>query len=424
MGVDNRQRRAAKKKARQARRPPRPARERFVAEPTADDARGMLTEVLRALEADAGQAAHLAALLTRADGPLPPGLVREVLGQMLQELTVRAVQHGWRPSDLFEITTRRASPGHVAPLAGLLAAELRRHAPDRVTAGWSAEVEALGVPRVLDLRAAADLQVGLELALLLTVLPPIAVLAPPPGAAPVLGGGGVSGSDARVLAKVRALLAKAESSEFPEEAELLSAKAQELISRHALDRLLTEAAAGGETAAVGARRLWLAAPYVFQKGLLVDAVADANRCRSVISESLGFCTVVGGERDLAAVDLLVTSLLVQAETALRRFGRQTDRTGTSRTRSFRQSFLVAYASRIGERLTEATTQACEGTGRAGELVPVLRRQAEQVEAAREAMFPHLVSRQARVANSQGWAAGRAAADLASLETAAHLPAGA
>lgn len=51
-----------------------------------------------------------------------------------------------------------------------------------------------------------------------------------------------SGDD-RVLARVRALLAKAESTEFPDEAEALLAKAQALISRHAIDR----AAVAGET---------------------------------------------------------------------------------------------------------------------------------------------------------------------------------
>ena len=42
--------------------------------------------------------------------------------------------------------------------------------------------------------------------------------------------------DEKKLSRVRALLAKAESSSFPEEAEALSAKAQELMTRHALDR--------------------------------------------------------------------------------------------------------------------------------------------------------------------------------------------
>lgn len=81
---------------------------------------------------------------------------------------------------------------------------------------------------------------------------------------------------------------------------------------------------------------------------------------------------------------------------------------------------MSYASRIGERLQEATAQAADGTGRAGELVPVLRTRAEHVDRACEAMFPQLVSRRAGINNARGWAAGRAAADQALLGTEAQI----
>src|SRR5438552_3000516 len=61
--------------------------------------------------------------------------------------------------------------------------------------------------------------------------------------------------------------------------------------------------------------------------------------------------------DLDAVELLFTSLLVQANAAMIRAGGKKDEYGRSRTRSFRQSFLVPYAIRIGERLAEATGHA-------------------------------------------------------------------
>jgi hypothetical protein len=57
------------------------------------------------------------------------------------------------------------------------------------------------------------------------------------------------------------------------------------------------------------------------------------------------------------------SLLVQAHAAMRRFGRQTDRRRTSRTRSFRQSFLLSYANRIGERLQAADHGIAASSGR-------------------------------------------------------------
>jgi hypothetical protein len=151
------------------------------------------------------------------------------------------------------------------------------------------------------------------------------------------------------------------------------------------------------------------------KALLVGAVADANRCRSVVTEDPGFCTLVGTASDVEAVEVLSTSLLVQATAAMTRHGSQMDVLGRSRTRSFRHSFLLSYATRIGERLRAATESAVADTGHTTDLVPILRRHAERVDAAVDEAFPHLRSRQSSVSNGLGWAAGRVAADLARLD---------
>jgi hypothetical protein len=409
MGVNNKQRRAAKKKAKQRGRAPggRPS-DAFVPLATPEMAQQLLTEVVGAVDADPGSAGRYAELLLRPDGPLPPALAREVLQQMLGDLVAVVVQGGWRPSDLVQVTVRQCGEAHVPAVLALLVDEERRHR--HVAPSWRADLASAGEAAALDLTVVAGVQRGLELARLLATLPRIVELLPPPGSQ---GGQEMAAQgDPKLLARVRALLAKAESTEFPEEAELLSGKAQELVSRHALDELLNRG--DDDRVELGTRRIWIDAPYVFAKSMLVHNVAGANRCRSVVSEGLGFCTVVGRPGDLAAVELLVTSLLVQASTAMLRHGRQSDGTGTSRTRSFRQSFLVAYATRIGERLLAADDDAAKSTGRAGELVPVMRRHAEQLDAACEELFPHLVTKEATIRNARGWAAGRAAAELAQL----------
>jgi hypothetical protein len=97
--------------------------------------------------------------------------------------------------------------------------------------------------------------------------------------------------------------------------------------------MLNRAGQEGHAGPVTARRLWIDQPYVSAKSMLVHAVAEANRCQSVLSESLGFCTLIGEPADLEAVELLVTSLLVQANAAMLRYGQQADRRGASRTRS-------------------------------------------------------------------------------------------
>src|SRR5438045_2689314 len=76
--------------------------------------------------------------------------------------------------------------------------------------------------------------------------PNLATPALPPAlpAAPRVGADGPSAADAgiddRMLAKVRALLAKAESTEFTDEADALTAKAQELMTRYSIDRALVD----------------------------------------------------------------------------------------------------------------------------------------------------------------------------------------
>jgi len=119
------------------------------------------------------------------------------------------------------------------------------------------------------------------------------------------------GQDGRILEKVRALLAKAESTTFPEEAEALSAKAQELMARHSIDEAMVGAAEGFPDAPAGVR-LPVDEPYAGAKSILLSVVASTNRCRAVWSKELAFSTVLGFASDLAFVEILYTSLLVQA----------------------------------------------------------------------------------------------------------------
>jgi hypothetical protein len=224
----------------------------------------------------------------------------------------------------------------------------------------------------------------------------------------------------RILERVRALLAKAESTTFPEEAEALSAKAQELMARHAIDRALLEATADHGTSGTSGRRIVIDDPYARPKSLLLAEVADANRGKAVWSPDFGWSTVFGADDDLDIVELLFTSLLCQATAAMSAAGSSAEGPlgRRARTKSFRQSFLLAYATRIGARLRRATDAAAgEAAASHGSeaLLPVLAaRHAAADEAAREA-FPHLGRSRFSAHDAAGWAAGAAAADVATLD---------
>ncbi len=256
-------------------------------------------------------------------------------------------------------------------------------------------------------------------------LPSLLTTLPPPGRAsrrepPPTTVEAADANTARQLARVRALLAKAESTTYEAEADALTAKAQELITRHALERLLARADAGETTSSVATRRMWIDAPYVMPKAMLVNAVAGANRSKVVISEELGFVTLLGDPRDLTDVELLSTSLLVQADTAMLRQGRQQRGGGTSR--SFRQSFLISYANRIGERLRASAETALAETDRE-RLLPVLRAATQEVDREFQRLFPATRQKAAKAYDVAGWNAGRVAADLAQLDVHGQVDAG-
>lgn len=211
----------------------------------------------------------------------------------------------------------------------------------------------------------ATLTVVLKVLRLLGTLPILEPLLPLPGAhqhsAVVM-----NPADAKALSRVRGLLAKAEATKFPEEAEALSAKAQELMSRYSLQHAIRDHEQG-RAAEATARRIWIDSPYVIAKAALVQAVATANRCQMVCAEKLGCVAVIGAECDLEFVELLATSLLVQANRAMLAAGRRSS-DGRARTRSFRQSFLLSYAERIGERLSATSTTVATEVDR-GALLP-------------------------------------------------------
>jgi hypothetical protein len=375
-----------------------------------------------------GDAAAAVACATELSGGRFAGRPRVTAtgaGIAMTELLHRLWQAGWLPVDLWEITRRSVDAAATSLLVDAIAADHARYGSAAIDERWAAQVRQLdatvwwehGQPHLLQWVERHG--TGLREALLVTItvlatlvtLPELPRIVPPPGAAHA-SSVPVSRVDQKILARVRALLAKAESTQYPEEAEALSAKAQELMNRHAFERALLDADTQRKQMATSIR-LWLDSPYVDAKSHLVAAIAKANRCKTVFYAKLGFVAVVGEEMDLEITELLSTSLLVQATRAMVAEGSQVTRAGTSRTRSFRQSFLVAYATRIGERLDEAGTRAHDPAEDA-RLLPVLAKRSRVVEETFAAMFSHTVRRSVSVSNGAGWHAGRAAADRADL----------
>jgi hypothetical protein len=347
---------------------------------------------------------------------------------------------GWQPADLARVVSRDLTRGHARLAAHAIVRESALYPPAAVPGRWREQVDDLAsahkLPRPVGDEAgwavapgadrAAAVRRAVELVALVGRLPAVPKLGAAPGepgaAATAAPGDDV---DDRMLQRVRALLAKAESTTFPEEAEALTAKAQELMARYAIDAAWV-AAGRGRAPEVGGRRLAVDDPYAAAKAMLLGAIASANRCRSVWSKSFGYATVFGDEADLDGVELLYTSLLVQAARSLLgpgpvgRAGRAPSGGSAGRTRSYRQSFLVSFAVRIGDRLAEAVEAATAAASVSREaLLPVLADRRRAAEAACDEAFPEVRATTVSARDWAGWHAGKEAAEAAQLDL--HAP---
>ena len=235
-------------------------------------------------------------------------------------------------------------------------------------------------------------------------------------------------SDQR-LATIRGLLAKAEATEFPHEAEAFTAKASELMARYSIDEALLWAAGSGR----GDRdqptetQLTIHRPFLVQKGYLVSAIANASGCRSV--RYMGgkgarseVVSLVGFGTDLEVLEALITSLFIQLTTAM------TTQTpaglGGSQVSAWRRSFIMGFAETVSERITQSRRAATHDSDRSAAQttngVPsgtevVLRERVDAVEDEMYKRYPRLTQARVSVGSSAaGRSDGKAAGTRADL----------
>ena len=212
-----------------------------------------------------------------------------------------------------------------------------------------------------------------------------------------------------LLARVRKLLAKAEDPACtPAEAEAFTAKATELIAKYGVDQALL-AAADPAADPVGDRIVTHTPPYARDKAGLLAAVAAPLRCRVVHLTRPGESRshLFGHAADLERVELLFTSLLVQAAHGIA----ASPVPPGEHAAAYRRSWLVGYTQAISGRLW-AAEQSAAAIVPGAELVLVDR--TDLVERRRDEMYPRLGKLGPRRLRGGGLAHGYRAGQAADL----------
>ncbi|OKI67820.1 DUF2786 domain-containing protein [Micromonospora sp. CB01531] len=208
-----------------------------------------------------------------------------------------------------------------------------------------------------------------------------------------------------MLSKVRKLLAQAEDPACtPAEAAAFMAKATELIARYGVDRALL-AAREPATDPVGDRVVEVVAPYARDKAGLLAAVADPLRCRCVRRrQGSGFAMhLFGFASDLERVELLFTSLLVQAAHGLAGAAVPAG----EHPAAFRRTWLAGFAQVVAERLCAAEADAVAESG-APSAALVLADRSDRVQRRLAEVYPRLRTAPARRLAGTGFGSGAAA----------------
>lgn len=184
--------------------------------------------------------------------------------------------------------------------------------------------------------------------------------------------------DTTKLDKIRGLLEKAESTDSPEEAEALTAKAMDWMERYRItEAMIADSKPRQDRGKLVEKAVDVGkGPYVNARIQLADAVARNNSVKLLISNGLRSKRILlcGYESDVERVEMLYTSLLVQATRAMNHPDTKADKPDCIHGTAFNRAFLLGFSDEIDLRLKEANIaassdhEASAGDGRSVALV--------------------------------------------------------
>jgi hypothetical protein len=235
---------------------------------------------------------------------------------------------------------------------------------------------------------------------------------------------------ASIMTKLRKLLAKAEGTDVPTEAEAFMAKAQELMARWQIDEALLAEAEGRAAARVTSLTIPMSAPHAARRAGLAYAIAIANGCEAIQVPDAAVASgvaavIVGDERDVDWVATLFSSLSHQLDASLRRA--RPSRPRHESPKAWSTAFVAGFISVMRRRLTEAAEAAerdaesaeaeerSAATPQRSSVALVLAAKRDEVDAEFRKQFPHIRTvRRSAGTSASGRRAGAQAGERASM----------
>lgn len=180
--------------------------------------------------------------------------------------------------------------------------------------------------------------------------------------------------------KVALLLAKAEGTDNPAEAEAYTAKAEELMLKHGIEEAQIQAKKpGAKVDPIIIERIYVNGTYEAATVTYGYAVAPAFNCKSYQSKGSQkghYIWLVGHTSDVEQAAILVKSMLIQSEMAMRYWwetgGREQSGTGRAEQKLARRQFMFGFGNGVRERLREIRTRVVKEATVGTELVLVDR----------------------------------------------------
>ncbi|MTD90893.1 DUF2786 domain-containing protein [Corynebacterium hiratae] len=253
------------------------------------------------------------------------------------DLIIRAAQRGWSPKDLLHVVGNFCHP-LIYRAAGQVPAQISSTA---LRKEWLSLTPPASMTMSTD-----ELTRLIEATMLLPLLRDVDVLVPERNSSQSAHGS----KEDKIRTKISHLLRKAESTPYEEEASALIAKAQSLRQRHRIDGALD-----ASPSSVVSTRLHISAPYIKHKTTLLSVIADRNGCTVLQLHPKGIITVFGAKEDVHHVTDLFASLLRQCEWHMHHGEHAKSARRIGNVAAFRRSFILSFATRIGQLLDEANT---------------------------------------------------------------------